>query len=118
MLVLFVIYRRNEVAILNVLGASAKFRQRLFSIGGMLLGLKGVVLGIIVGLAIALFVGKTGIIRIPADIYFISKLPIDITPILCGIIAITAIFICWITSNLAAKRVSCVLLGDAFKNPS
>lgn len=74
-LVLVVIERRSDIAILTAMGARARSIMLIFMIEGALVGIIGVVCGIIIGL-IACAVGEHyKLVSLPADVYSISNVP-------------------------------------------
>lgn len=85
-LVLVVFDKRGDIAILRTLGASPLNIAAIFIIQGAMIGLVGVVLGSIVGLAGSLLVGDlvAGLERmlnfsfLNTDVYPVSFLPVDI----------------------------------------
>ena len=77
-LLMTVMSRRSEIALMRTLGTSRKEITRMFFYLGLTIGVLGIVLGTILGL-IGMWVLKTyNIISLPADIYATSKLPIDL----------------------------------------
>ena len=115
-IVLFIIYRKNEIAILKTLGADLKKLKRIFMLGGLAIGLRGIVYGFAIGVFVGFVVTKFKLISLPSDIYFVSYLPIYISPIVCGIIIFFSFIICLIASFFAAQRASSVNLMDALKS--
>jgi lipoprotein-releasing system permease protein len=75
--------KRSDIAVLRTMGASPQSILRIFMIQGVTLGLSGVLLGILIGIPIALNVGDIvawlesvvgGQVFNP-DVYFISRIP-------------------------------------------
>ena len=74
-LILLVVERRSDIAILSAMGARARSIMLVFIIEGALIGIIGASLGIALGLA-ACFVGdRYKLVSLPADIYSISNVP-------------------------------------------
>lgn len=74
-LVLVVIERRSDIAILTAMGARARSIMLIFMIEGALVGIIGAVCGIIIGL-IACAVGQHyKLVSLPADVYSIGNVP-------------------------------------------
>ena len=74
-LVLVVVERRSDIAILSAMGARARSIMLIFIIEGALIGMTGALAGILLGL-FACFVGDHyRLVRLPADIYSISNVP-------------------------------------------
>jgi lipoprotein-releasing system permease protein len=74
-LVLLVVERHSDIAILSAMGARARSIMFVFIIEGALIGIIGALLGVVLGLA-ACFVGDHyKLVSLPADIYSISNVP-------------------------------------------
>ena len=78
-LLMVVMNRRKEIALLLSLGASKQEIKSVFFWVGNAIGLSGIALGIILT-GIAMYVLDTfPIISLPADVYGSSKLPLDLS---------------------------------------
>lgn len=79
MLILVVVERRRDIAVLSTLGATRMGVMLLFVIEGAIVGAIGAVAGMVLGLA-ACFVGNYfKLVSLPADIYSISNVPLNAT---------------------------------------
>ncbi len=77
-LLMTVMSRRSEIALMRTLGASKKEISRLFFYLGVTIGVLGMILGTLLGLFGMWLLTTYNIISLPADIYATSKLPIDL----------------------------------------
>lgn len=68
--------KTKEIAILKAMGFRKAQSFGLFSYVGMGIGVLGVGIGVAVGLGLCLILAKTQLIRLPADVYYISFLPV------------------------------------------
>jgi len=76
MLILVVVERRRDIAILSTLGATRLGVMLVFIIEGAVVGAIGAVTGVLLGLA-ACFVGNYyKLVSLPADVYSISNVPL------------------------------------------
>ena len=97
MLILVVVERRRDIAVLSTLGATRTGVMLLFVIEGAVVGAIGAVAGMIMGLT-ACFVGNYfKLVSLPADVYSISNVPLNVT---LGE-AILAAFVAFVLSVLA-----------------
>ena len=81
MLILVVVERRRDIAILNALGATRAGVMWLFIIEGGVVGAVGAIAGVVVGL-IACFIGNHyKLVSLPADVYSISNVPLITRPV-------------------------------------
>ena len=77
-LLMTVMSRRSEIALMRTLGATPKEIKAIFFYLGLIIGFLGMVIGTILGLVGIWILTTYNIISLPADIYATSKLPIDL----------------------------------------
>ena len=77
-LLMTVMSRRSEIALMRTLGATTKEINRIFFYLGLIIGFLGMFLGTILGLVGMWILTTYNIISLPEDIYATSKLPIDL----------------------------------------
>ena len=77
-LVMVVMEKTRDVAILRAMGASAKSIMSIFMFQGLLVGLVGTIAGLICGLGICQLLAKYKFISLPSDVYYISTLPVQV----------------------------------------
>jgi lipoprotein-releasing system permease protein len=85
--------KKKEMSILKAMGLSPRRSSEVFLRVGLLIGLSGAVAGIALGLLICLVLAKTRFVTLPADIYFISYLPVDVQFATLGLIAVCAVVV-------------------------
>src|SRR5262245_41264461 len=78
MLILVVIDRRRDIAILNALGAMRQGIMLVFIIVGAVVGMLGAAVGIVVGLAACAIGNHYKLVSLPADVYSISSVPLNL----------------------------------------
>lgn len=76
-LVLAVIEKTQDIALLRVLGASGRQVAGVFALEGLILGIAGVVLGNALGWLLSSYF-QWRPITIPGELYFLTRLPVDI----------------------------------------
>jgi lipoprotein-releasing system permease protein len=76
-LILVVVERRRDIAILNALGATRKGIMALFVIEGAVIGGSGAVLGVLLGLLACVVGNHYHLVSLPADVYSISSVPFN-----------------------------------------
>lgn len=105
-LLMTVMSRRTEIALMKTLGATQAEIQSIFFKLGALIGFGGIVLGTILGL-IGMWVLTTfPIIQLSEDVYGFSKLPMDLTLLDFVLIIVGAIAIVLFSSRYPAKKAS------------
>ncbi|HKV35591.1 MAG TPA: ABC transporter permease [Pyrinomonadaceae bacterium] len=76
MLILVVVERRRDIAILSTLGATRLGVMLVFMIEGAVVGAIGAVAGVVLGLAACLIANHYKLVSLPADVYSISNVPL------------------------------------------
>jgi putative ABC transport system permease protein len=77
-LLMTVMSRRSEIALMRTLGATSKEVARMFFYLGFSIGIIGMITGVALGYLGIWILTTFNIISLPADIYATSKLPIDL----------------------------------------
>lgn len=77
MLILVVVERRRDIAILRALGATRTGVMWLFIIEGAVVGAIGAIAGVLIGLAACLIGNHYKVVSLPADVYSISNVPLN-----------------------------------------
>ncbi|HEU4612051.1 MAG TPA: ABC transporter permease, partial [Kofleriaceae bacterium] len=78
-LIMVVVEKGREIALLKTLGASDRNVMLVFTIQGLLIGLVGTALGISTGL-LACWFGKAYGIPLNPDVYYIDRMPVHVDP--------------------------------------
>jgi lipoprotein-releasing system permease protein len=77
-LVMVVMEKTRDIAILRAMGATAKSIMSIFMLQGLLVGLVGTLSGLAAGLGICQLLAKYKFINLPSDVYYISTLPVRV----------------------------------------
>ena len=101
-----VVERRRDIAILKAMGAQNGLVLRVFLWEGLLVGLVGVVLGLVLGLAGCYVLSSTDLIALP-DVYsFHEHIPVKVAPQDVAAVAIAAMFLSVASAFVPARRAS------------
>lgn len=115
-LLMTVMNRRQEIALLLSLGASKGEIKRTFFGLGAIIGGSGIVFGLILGLVGVWFFGSFDIIKLPADVYGSSKLPMELSIIDLTMILAGAIVIVTLSSYYPAKKATQIDILQTLRN--
>jgi lipoprotein-releasing system permease protein len=77
-LVMVVMEKTRDVAILRAMGASANSIMTIFMVQGLLVGLVGTLAGLASGLGICHLLARYKFISLPSDVYYITTLPVRV----------------------------------------
>lgn len=105
-LIMLVMEKSRDIAILKALGATSERIMRIFVIQGMLVGIVGTALGALGGIGGAALLARYPIIELPSEIYTISTLPVAVEPIDVLIICVVALTICFLATLYPSLRAA------------
>ena len=74
-LVLLVMEKSRDIAILKTMGSSAASIRRIFMLQGLIIGLVGTIAGALAGCALIYILDRYKLIHVPIDVYQISYVP-------------------------------------------
>jgi lipoprotein-releasing system permease protein len=75
-LVMLVMEKTRDIAILRTMGASSKSIMRIFIYQGLFVGLVGTALGIVSGSMLCHLLARYKFIKLPPDVYYLTTLPV------------------------------------------
>jgi lipoprotein-releasing system permease protein len=93
-LVMVVMERRKEIAILRTMGARAASIAAIFLCEGAALGVIGTFVGVGAGFVTSYLIARFELIHLPADMFMISAVPARLYPVNFIAVAISAIALC------------------------
>jgi lipoprotein-releasing system permease protein len=105
-LVMLAMEKRSEIGILKAVGSTRYSISKIFIYNGLIIGIIGIITGWGLALAAAVIQNTYQIISIPAELYFISYLPIDIHPFDFIVAGAVTIVICFLAALYPATRAS------------
>ncbi len=115
-LLMTVMSRRKEIALLLSLGASTKEVKHIFLRLGMIIGYTGIVVGIALGFGGIYLLENFNIISLPADVYGTSKLPLLLDTIDFISIVIGSMIIVFLSSYYPAVQATKIDVLDVLRN--
>ncbi len=99
------VYRKvREIGVLKALGMTGSRIRLIFFFQGIIIGLRGLVSGLILGSIIIWVLKKYNIVRLPEYIYSISYLPIELSWIEILIICLSVVIMTILASVFPALR--------------
>ncbi len=79
LLIMMVIEKAREIAILKAMGTSTGSIIRIFVVQGALIGALGTVIGLILGLGVCGLISSLGL-KLPGGVYYITVIPVTVVP--------------------------------------
>ncbi len=104
-LIMMVMEKTKDIAVLKAMGATNKTIRKIFIIKGMIIGLVGTIIGTLSGVLICFFLKKYDFIQLP-DAYPFSTLPVQLESFDVMLIAVSAIFICFLSTLYPSYKAS------------
>jgi len=97
-LVMVVMEKTRDVAILRAMGASAKSIMSIFMLQGLLVGLVGTLAGLVSGLGICHILAKYKFIDLDPSVYYIQTLPVKVEFGDVWVVALAAVLISFLAT--------------------
>jgi len=104
-LLLMMTEKAKEIAILKALGATDGAIMRTFMTEGMIIGGIGTTVGVSTGVAICTGLAWFGL-RLDPDVYYIDRLPINVSATDYAFVTLAALTICTIATIFPAKQAA------------
>jgi lipoprotein-releasing system permease protein len=102
-LILMVMEKHQDIAILVSMGASRGAIMRIFMLQGVLIGVAGTLLGGVLGFAACHVLDRYRLIRIPEDVYQVSYVPFQLVPGDALLVVIGALLVCFLATLHPAR---------------
>ncbi len=113
-LIMVVMEKNRDIAILKSMGATARSIMKIFIIEGLIIGAVGTILGALTGLLVAInmetiagYVEKIlGFEVFPRDVYYLERFPSELNPADVVIIVIVAVMLCFLATLYPSWKAS------------
>ena len=105
-LIMMVMEKTKDIAILKAMGASNKSIRKIFIFKGMAVGLIGVLLGTGMGCLLCGLLGRYKFIELPDDVFYITTLPVQLEVYDVFFIGFSAVMICFLATLYPARQAS------------
>jgi len=105
-LVLLVMEKHSDIAILKTMGASSRSIMTVFMLQGLVIGVVGTVLGTAGGVGLSVVLDRYRLIRVPIDVYQIAYVPFTLLPFDLGLVIVSAVLICFLATIYPARQAA------------
>jgi lipoprotein-releasing system permease protein len=105
-LVLLVMEKNRDIAILKTMGSSAGSIRTIFMLQGLLIGLVGTTVGTVLGLGASFVLDRYKLIRVPTDVYQISYVPFVVEPLDLVVVIASAVLICFLATIYPSRQAA------------
>jgi len=115
-LVMLVMEKTRDIAILMSMGATAGAIRNIFMLQGSIIGVIGTALGYGLGLSVALALEKYQFIKIPGDVYPMDHLPVRLDWFDLTSIGVTALALCFLATLYPARQAARLEPAEALRH--
>jgi lipoprotein-releasing system permease protein len=105
-LILLVMEKHRDIAILKTMGASARSVTTIFMLQGLVIGLVGTAVGASLGLGVSLVLDRYQLIRVPVDVYQISHVPFKVLPLDLTLVVVAAVVIAFVATIYPSRQAA------------
>jgi lipoprotein-releasing system permease protein len=105
-LILLVMEKSPDIAILKTMGASARSITAVFMAQGLIIGVVGTAVGSVLGCSLAYVADRYRLIHVPIDVYQISYVPFVILGLDLVAVMISAVLICFVATIYPARQAA------------
>jgi lipoprotein-releasing system permease protein len=105
-LVLLVMEKHRDIAILKTMGASARSVTAIFIMQGLIIGVVGTAIGATVGWALSTVADRYRLVRVPVDVYQVSYVPFTVLPLDFVIVVAGAVLICLLATIYPSRQAA------------
>jgi lipoprotein-releasing system permease protein len=102
-LILMVMEKHKDIAILVSMGASRGAVMRIFMLQGTLIGAAGTLSGALFGWGVCRILDRFKLIQVPVDVYQISYVPFKLLPLDASVVVLGAVLICFLATIHPAR---------------
>jgi lipoprotein-releasing system permease protein len=114
-LIMVVMDKTKDIAVLMTLGATRRMIRKIFALEGLLIGVAGTFAGTVLGVLLCYLLRRYQFIRLPSDVYYISTLPVDLSPAILLLVGSCSIVICFLATLYPSRQASLVDPAEAIR---
>ena len=114
-LLMMSVEKMRDIGILRSMGAGSGFVRRIFLWEGNLIALTGIAAGLLLGVGISVFISVYPVVELPSDIYYITKVPVELKLRDILATAVLSYLLCMVSTIYPAWRASRISPVDAIR---
>jgi lipoprotein-releasing system permease protein len=115
-LILLVMEKSRDIAILRTMGASARQVRQIFVLQGLIIGLVGTTAGTVLGLLVSQIADRYQLIKLPSDVYQITYLPFRNEAADILIVVVAAVLVCLVATIYPARQAGRLDPAEALRH--
>ena len=114
-LVLLVMEKSPDIAILKTMGASSRSIMIIFMLQGLVIGTVGTAIGAAGGYGLATILDRYRLIRVPIDVYQIAYVPFVLQPLDLAVVIVSAVVICFVATIYPSRQAAALEPVEALR---
>ncbi|WP_319467138.1 lipoprotein-releasing ABC transporter permease subunit [uncultured Pseudodesulfovibrio sp.] len=114
-LVMLVIQKTKDIAVLMSIGANVASIRRIFMLQGTFIGLAGTFIGFLIGVPVSLLLKKYQFIKLPSNVYPVDYLPVRLEAFDLVAIGAAAFLLCFLATIYPARRAAALSPSEALR---
>jgi lipoprotein-releasing system permease protein len=114
-LVMLVMEKTRDIAILMSMGATRGMIRRIFMLQGTIIGVVGTVSGYALGITLALLLKKYQFIKLPQGVYALDHLPVLLNPLDIAIVGGSAMLLSFLATIYPARQAARLEPAEALR---
>jgi lipoprotein-releasing system permease protein len=115
-LVLLVMEKSRDIAILRTMGAPARAIRRIFVLQGLTIGLVGTLTGAGLGLIVSFAADRWHLLRLDGQVYQITHVPFRVQPFDVIVVVVSAIGVCLLATVYPSRQAARLDPAEALRN--
>jgi len=105
-LIMVVMEKRKDIAILKSMGATSGGVGRIFVFKGMIIGVVGTLIGNAGGYVACWLLKRYQFIELPKDVFYVNTLPVKMYPEYFAVVTVASVLICLLATVYPARQAS------------
>ncbi|WP_207259571.1 lipoprotein-releasing ABC transporter permease subunit [Desulfovibrio sp. Huiquan2017] len=114
-LVMLVIQKTKDIAVLMSLGADKRSIRNIFMLQGTFIGLAGTLFGFLLGVPLSLLLKEYQFIKLPSNVYPVDYLPVRLEALDLFTIGAAAFLLCFVATIYPARRAAGLSPSEALR---
>jgi lipoprotein-releasing system permease protein len=105
-LILLVMEKHRDIAILKTMGASARSVTAIFMLQGLVIGVAGTAVGATAGWGVSYLLDKYEVIKVSTEVYQVSHVPFRVLPLDFAVVVISAVVVCFLATIYPSRQAA------------